>query len=113
MKKLILAVILFTISSLLYASTATISNVTITRTLLENGNYGNCMILLSKAPGLSCSGRWVSFSCDGTYQPRDSANMMFDSAQMALALGKKVNVRVDDLKKHNGYCFAYRIDVLK
>jgi hypothetical protein len=38
---------------------------------------------------------------------------MFDSAQMAYALGKKVFIEVDDTKKHNGFCYASRIDVFQ
>ena len=33
-------------------------------------------------------------------------------AQLALATGMEVNVLVDESKKHNGYCFASRIDVI-
>ena len=114
MKKTISAMVLLTISSLSYASTATISGATITKTVLQNGSYGNCMVRLDKPlRNLNCPASWVSFSCDGTYQPREVANSMFDSAQMALALDKKVNIRIDDLKKHNGYCFGFRIDVIK
>lgn len=114
MKKTILAMMLLTISSLSYASTATINGVTITKTVLQNGSFGNCMVRIDKPlTNLNCPKGWVSFSCDGTYQPREIANSMFDSAQMALALNKKVNIRIDDLKKHNGFCFVYRIDVLK
>lgn len=116
MKKHIIPILLLTLSSSLWASTATMTT-SITRTLLDSSRFGNCMVLLDRSirdsTNLNCPSRWVSFSCDGTYQPRDIANSMFDSAQMALALDKRVSIQIDDLKKHNGYCFAYRIDVLK
>lgn len=116
MKKFILPIIFIFFSASLYASTAVIENAKIQRTLLDSEAFGNCMAELSKdinTTGLNCPGRWVSFSCDGTYQARDIAKSMFDSAQMAMALNKKVFVYVDDLKKHNDNCVAYRIDVLR
>ena len=38
---------------------------------------------------------------------------MLDQAQLALVTTKTVSVTINDAKKHNGYCFAQRIDVLK
>lgn len=29
----------------------------------------------------------------------------------AYALGKRLNIKIDDTKLHNGYCFAYRVDI--
>ncbi len=80
--------------------------------------YGGCMVALgvavSKAvPIVNCPGNWVSFSCNGTYISKDLAFYMLDQAQLALSLNKQVFVTVDDTKKHNGYCFASRIDVIK
>jgi len=63
--------------------------------------------------GLDCPNQWVSFSCTGTFTTKDIAYRMFDSAQMAYALGKEVFIEVDDTKKHNGFCYASRIDVFQ
>ena len=41
------------------------------------------------------------------------AYRMFDSAQMAYAMGHQVTVFVDDAKKHNGHCYANSIQVKK
>ena len=38
---------------------------------------------------------------------------MFDTAQMAYALGHPVVVVIDDTKKHTGYCYANSIQVRK
>ena len=99
-----------------HATTAVVVT-TINRTLVaDNGRWGGCMVLLKKTladAGLSCPSRWVSFSCDGVFTTKDVAYRMFDSAQMAYTLGQRVIVWVDDTKKHNGYCYANRIDVLK
>jgi hypothetical protein len=89
----------------------------VVRTLVaDQDRFGGCMAKLDKVlanSGLDCPGTWVSFSCSGTFTPKDIAYRMFDSAQMALALGKKVTVQVDDSRKHNGNCYAQRIDVFQ
>jgi len=36
-----------------------------------------------------------------------------DQAQLALATGKSELVVIDDTRRHNGYCFANRIDVVR
>lgn len=81
-----------------------------------NGDWGGCMVALSVSPadeGLNCpSAGWVTFSCTGEHTTKSKAMLMFDSAMLAFAMGRKVRVWVDDTKKHNGYCFVSRIDVL-
>ena len=86
------------------------------RTLtVADDRFGGCMVALSKSPseeGLNCSSSWVTFSCDGTYTSKSRALRMYDSAQLAFVTGRTVKIWVDDTKKHNGHCFATRIDVL-
>lgn len=82
----------------------------------DQDRFGGCMARLDRNLadyGLNCSGKWVTFSCSGVYASRDTAYRMFDSAQMAFALGRKVSVQVDDTRKHDGHCYAARIDVLQ
>ena len=82
----------------------------------DQGRWGGCMAELNvnlAARGLACPRRWVSFSCSGKYTTKDIAYRMFDSAQMAYALGHQVVVVVDDAKKHKGYCYANSIMVKK
>jgi len=79
-----------------------------------SGNYGGCMVLIDKNPKLTlptCGNHWVSFSCTGTYAPKDLAYRMFDTAQLALVTNKTVTLRIEDTKLHNGYCYASRIDL--
>ena len=90
---------------------------TIERTLVADADrWGGCMARVNVTLadlGVDCYSRWVTFSCSGVHTTKDVAYRMFDSAQMALALEKRVQLYVTDQKKHNGYCFANRIDVLQ
>lgn len=89
----------------------------VTRTLAAAEAFGGCMAALDVSPsdsGLNCpvGGRWVTFSCTGEHASKADALRMFDSAQLAFVTGRRVRVWVDDTRKHNGHCFASRIDVL-
>ena len=77
--------------------------------------FGGCMVALSVSPsdkGLDCQSRWITLSCTGVYASKSSALRMYDSAQLAFVAGRTVRVWVDDTKKHNSHCFAFRVDVL-
>ena len=99
-----------------FAATAYVQG-NVTRTLTaDQDRWGGCMIVIDQVladHGLDCPSQWVSFSCTGTFTSKDIAYRMFDSAQMAYALGKKVSIEVNDTKKHNGYCYASRVDVFQ
>ena len=89
----------------------------VVRTLAsEDGSYGGCMAQLSEsiaeATGLDCPGRWVAFSCSGEHVSKAEAMRLYDAAQLAFVSGRRAMLRVDDVRKHSGYCFAPRIDVL-
>ena len=89
----------------------------VVRTLAsEDGSYGGCMAQLSEsiaeATGLDCPGRWVAFSCSGEHVSKAEAMRLYDAAQLAFVSGRRAMLRVDDARKHDGYCFAPRIDVL-
>lgn len=117
-----LAAIVALASTPLMAAETTIMDATVTRTLAsEDDMFGGCMARLDKTgtaaateagQSVACPNLWVTFSCSGDHTSKSNALRMFDSAQMAFALGRTVNVRVDDSKKHNGACFVKRIDVL-
>ena len=87
------------------------------RTLVQpDGTFGGCMAALSVSPDSalpSCSPTWVTFSCTGDFGDALGAWRQFDQAQLALAGDHQVAVLVDDSRKHNGYCYALRIDVFK
>ncbi len=61
----------------------------------------------------ACPPWWVTFSCSGDFTDPIRAYRMVDVAELALATNKKVQVFFRDDLKHNGYCFAYRIDAIR
>ena len=120
-KKITLGIILLSTQlgmSTAYAQRASIS-AHVTRVLVSDaGTYGGCMALIDKviatqsSAANTCPSRWVSFSCDGTYNSKDIAYRKLDIAQKSEVTGHAAVFYVDDLKKHNGYCYAYRVDSL-
>lgn len=85
----------------------------VTRTLIDSVNYGQCMALTFPGPqgtGLNCGGGWVTFSCSGDFNSKSAGNLKLQSAMLSIVTGKNVAIVIDDTKKHNGYCFARRID---
>lgn len=101
-------------SPLSWSATAAIDNAKVTRTMVDSGAFGGCMALLSVNPKTrlpTCASGWVTFSCTGDFNEVVMGYQKLDQAKLALATGKSVYVLVDDSKKHNGYCFARRIDV--
>ena len=80
-----------------------------------DGRFGGCMVQLDESlsdAGLNCT-NWVTFSCTGVHTSKDDGFRMFESAQMAFALDKTMVLEVTDDKKHNGHCYARRVDVKK
>lgn len=88
----------------------------ITRTMvLADDRWGGCAAQLSVSPadeGLPNCGKWVTFSCTGGHTSKSRALVMFDQAQMAFVLDRRVRIFVDDTKTHNGMCFVDRIELL-
>ena len=84
--------------------------------MMGDERYGGCMAALSVSPQSvlpSCGGGWVSFSCTGDFAEPVQAYRMVDQAQLALTTNKRVLVEIHDDKKHNGYCYASRIDIIR
>jgi len=82
----------------------------------DDGRFGGCMVQLDERianAGLDCPGSWVTFSCSGVHTSPDEGFRMFESAQMAFALDRELMVEVPDEMKHNGHCYARRVDVLR
>ncbi len=99
-----------------WAETAAI-DATISRTMVTTDDlYGGCMVALNVSPSdynLDCpSGNWVTLDCAGELTSKSQGMRLMDSAQLAFVTGRSVRVTVDDSRKHNGWCFAQRIDVL-
>lgn len=85
-------------------------------------NHGGCMVYLrlptttpaTTWPAGCGTSPWVTLSCTGTFATNTvQAYRVLDQAQLALTANKRVDVYFTDSMKHNGYCFASRIDVLK
>jgi hypothetical protein len=79
-------------------------------------NFGGCMAELTISPQTklaTCGPKYVTFSCTGNFTDAVRAYRMLDQAQLALVTNKTVSVTINDAQKHNGYCFAQRIDVIK
>ena len=85
---------------------------TVKRTLIDNNNYGTCMIQLNTAIGGGCSSNWVSLDCEGKYLTKGMGDRMLNVAMIAQTMKKRVSVKVDSGKKFGGYCVATRIDLL-
>lgn len=88
---------------------------TVTRNLVDSTLYGKCMISIIPDPATllpSCGADWVTFSCSGDFNSKSEGSLKFSNAQLAQVSSKPILLFVDDTKKHNGYCFAQRIDVI-
>ena len=100
-----------------HAVIATIEAKAIRTLTTGDGRFGGCMVQLDESlsdSGLNCpSSNWVTFSCTGEHTSKDEGFRMFESAQMAFALDKTIVLEVTDEKKHNGHCYARRVDVKK
>jgi hypothetical protein len=85
----------------------------VTTILIDDVNFGGCMAALETPPstsGLICKDPWVTFSCTGEFNSKSQAAIKVAAAQLALVTQTKLYVEIDDTKKHNGYCFARRVD---
>ena len=80
----------------------------------SDGSYGGCLLHLDKRTEdtvAGCGRSWVSLSCSGEFATKSDARFLLETAQLAYALDKTVQVRINDAKKHNGYCFADFINI--
>ena len=83
----------------------------ISRFMLDEVYYGKCMINVKHSASIDCPQQWVSFDCEGNYLKKSDAARMWDTATLAYALGKSVEIRLDDTRKNNGYCIATRLNI--
>ena len=106
------------------AKQALTQQLTVTTALQEHNNYGGCMVRISPGPSeamldgsfLNCSSgdSFVSFDClnKSGQVGKNSAVQMFQTAQLAMITGKKIQLILDDEIKLDGWCLARRVDLL-
>lgn len=83
------------------------------RTLVDDTNFGQCMILVADMPAsLNCGGSWVTASCSGDFNSSNVGWRKMEVAQMAQALQKQIVITIDDSRRHNTHCFITRIQML-
>lgn len=114
-RTLLSLVILALATPAVHAGIATVAGANVVSVLIQSDTtFGGCMAKLSVDPSTllpACAPHWVTFSCSGDFTSEVRAYRMLDQAQLALATSRRVQVVVDDSRRHNGYCFATRIDV--
>lgn len=99
----------------LRAAPAWIWGASVQQTMLDSQYYGLCMARITPGPESvhpTCSSGWVTFSCTGDFNSKNDGNLKYQTTQLSILSGKKLHILVDDTKRHNGYCFAPRVDLL-
>jgi hypothetical protein len=109
MRVLKLVLCAFTFLSVLSANTYAGSIHALTILEVEVKSNSNCLAKVDKWIGVGCNNR-ISFQCNGPAS-KDIAYRMFDVAQMAYALNKKILLTIDDVNKVDGFCVATRIRI--
>ena len=86
------------------------------RVQINSNSAGICSARISRNPRITqptCASFWVTFDCAGDFISKEVAYRMFDQAQMAAALNRRVIVTVDENYQKDGVCLASRIDVIE
>ena len=106
------------------ATQALTQEVTVGAALQEHNNYGGCMVRIDPTPSdamldgsfLNCPAgdSFVSFDClnKSGQVSKNTAVQMFQTAQLALVTGKKIQLVLDDEVKLDGWCLARRVDLI-
>ena len=90
-------------------------DVAITRIINDSEYYGGCLVKTVPGPETvapTCDSTYLTFSCTGDYNTKSEGKSKYDTALAAMALQQGVYLLIDDTKKHNGYCWARRVDLL-
>ena len=99
--------------SALAATGVLVANVT--QVLVDDANYGGCMVRLDTSPTTivaGCAESFLTLDCTGDFTSKSKAQRKLDSANLSLVTGKRMAVYFTDASKHNGYCLATRIDTV-
>ena len=83
------------------------------RILTEAHRYGQCMISIPHSARAGCKANWISLDCEGKFSAGNTGDRMLNVALVAQNKNTKVAVYINSTKKHDGYCVAERVDMLK
>ena len=87
----------------------------VTKTLQIDNDFGGCMALITPKPQdvlATCRGGFVTFSCIGDFNSKADGLAKFQTSMLAALSGGSIYLVIDDTKKHNGYCYAPRVDFI-
>ena len=85
----------------------------VSQILTWEDKFGQCMIAIDGYSGSSeCNGGWATLDCQGSFLPKGVASRNLELAQIALALDSSIYTRIDESRKHNGYCLVYQMQIL-
>lgn len=111
----LIASICFLVPPAIQADTASIRG-EVTRLLTSESDFGGCMVLLEdnvQDALPACRANWVTLSCDGSFLASNVSKRLLESVQIAYALEQPVRIYVDDSRRINGYCLAFRVDLVQ
>ena len=121
MKKILLgaaAALVMGVSGAANAEIVRLPYVDVADALLNDGSvFGGCLARINyniSTVAPACKGAatsYVAFSCTGELQNVETAEKLFEIAQMSVLTGKKVRFEVDTNRMHNGYCLATRAEI--
>ena len=84
--------------------------------LYDDAAFAGCLMGVTAdigaAPGVTCTGGYVTLDCTGilgTSKALSSAKV--SAGQLAWVTGKNLYFKIDDSKKANGYCLATHLKV--
>ena len=86
---------------------------TIIAMLTDDTNYGKCMVRVTPSPTTvlpGCAASYVTLDCSGDFSAKAEAQRKLDASNLAFVTGSQIRYYLDDTKKHNGYCYATRVD---
>jgi hypothetical protein len=87
---------------------------TVLRVMSNSTTYGGCMVELNLNTNIrnGCpNNKWVSLDCTNTYFTATDSKNKYALALTALVANKKLSIKIDNTKKHDGACVATRVDI--
>ena len=105
---------LVSLASSVQAETAKLT-ATVEKTLVIDSSFGSCMASVNPLPGsvlAGCNSSWVTFSCTGDFNSKAVGQQKMQVAQLAQITGGTIDFYLDNTRKHSGYCFAWRVDLV-